>query len=76
MLRPRVQPRALKIHRSLRSTRYKSTLEDLTQQSRVKPPGPSSPATYKSGIVKVSRILQWTLVPGESSRFKVEGEAI
>lgn len=60
----------------LRSTRCKSTLEDLTQQSRIKPPGPSPSATYKSGIVRFSRILQWTLVPGESSRSKVEVEVI
>jgi len=67
MLRSRIHSGNLKIHRSLRSTRRKSTLEELTQQSRVKPPGPNPPTTYKSGITKFSRILQWTLVPGELS---------
>jgi len=64
MLRSRIHFGTLKIHRSLRSTRRKSTLEELTQQSRIKPPGPNPPTTYKSGITKFSRILQWTLVPG------------
>jgi hypothetical protein len=61
MLRSRIQFGTLKIRRSLQSARHRSTLEDLTQQSRVKPPG-SSP---KLGIEKFSRLLQWTLVPGE-----------
>jgi len=64
MLRSRIHLGTLKIHRYLRSTRHKSTLEDLTQQSRVKPPGPNPPATYKPGTAKFSRLLQWTLVPG------------
>jgi len=64
MLRSRIHFGTLKIHRSPRSTRHKSTLDDLTQQSRVKPPGPNPPTTYKSGIERFSRILQWTLVPG------------
>ena len=64
MLRSRIHLGTLNVHRPLRSTRYKSTLQDLTQQSRVTPPGPNPPAMYKSGIVKFSRILQWTLVPG------------
>ncbi|KAF9651607.1 hypothetical protein BDM02DRAFT_3184361 [Thelephora ganbajun] len=63
MSRSRMSFEALKIHRSLRSTRNKSTFTG-TQQSRVKPPGPNSPTGYKSGLTKSSRILQWTLVPG------------
>jgi len=64
MLRPRIHLETLKVHRPLRSTRHKSTLQDLTQQSRANPPGPNPPTAYKSGIAKFSRILQWTLVPG------------
>jgi len=61
MMRSRISPGALKIQRW--STRHKSTLQDLTQQSRVKPPGPNQPNAHRSGITKLSRILQWTLVP-------------
>jgi hypothetical protein len=43
MLRSRIHPGTFKTHGALRSTRHKSTLEDLTQQSRVKPPGAESP---------------------------------
>jgi len=64
MLHPRMHPRTVKFHRPLRSTRHKSTLQDLTQRSRANPPGDNPPTTYKSGIMKSSRILQWTLVPG------------
>jgi len=67
MLRSRMYPGTLTVHRPLRSTRHKSSLQDLTQQSRVKPPGQNPPTTYKSGTAKFSRILQWTLVPGEFS---------
>jgi len=64
MLRSRIHLGTSRIHGSLRSTRHKSTLEDLTRQSRVQPPGLNPPTTYKSGTAKFSRILQWTLVPG------------
>jgi len=60
MSRSRIHLGTLKIHRQLQSTRHKSTLQDLTQQSRVKPP----PDTHKPSVEKFSRVLQWTLVPG------------
>jgi len=66
MSRSRIHLGALKTQRW--STRHKSTLQDLTRQSRVKPPGPNPPSTYKSSTAKVSRVLQWTLVPSEFSR--------
>ena len=64
-MRSRIHLGPLKIQRL--STRHKSTLQDLTQQSRVKPPGPNAPSAYKSGVTRFSRILQWTLVPSEFS---------
>lgn len=67
MLRSRIHPTTFKTPRPLQVIRRKSTLQDLTQQSRVKPPGPNPPSTHMSGIVKFSRILQWTLVPGQFS---------
>jgi len=65
MIRSRIHLKVLK--NQGQSIRRKSTLQDLTQQSRVKPPGPSPPSTYKSGITRFSRILQWTLIPSEFS---------